>query len=288
MSGEGLKSVTKDDALEPLLAEVSACRNIVDDYTKRLDDACAEYYQSGKIDFYNLSRAENEDISQRCESVVKRLAPVLADVSARWQAIRYPSDQYKEMVERMRDVWTRKRNLLREAEHRLATALERGKAAIPSRERQTMTAAHANHVLIIHGHDERNVYVLKDLLHSKLGLAEPVIMAQQMVPGASLPEKFERLAGNVQFAVALLTPDDQGCAVAASEWKPRPRQNTLIEIGWFWGRLGRDRVLLLVKEELELPSDLQGLEYYRFQTNVEDVSEKIRDFFAVHQQRNSA
>ena len=128
--------MTKDDVLDPLLAEISACRSIVDDYTKRLDDACTEYYQSGKTIFYNLSRAEEEDISQRCDSVVKRLTPVLADVPARWQAIRYPSDQYKEQIERTRDMWTRRRNLLREVEHKLASALGRGKAATPSREGQ--------------------------------------------------------------------------------------------------------------------------------------------------------
>jgi predicted nucleotide-binding protein len=137
-------------------------------------------------------------------------------------------------------------------------------------------------VLIIHGHDERNVLALKDLLQTKLKLPEPVIMAQQMVPGASLPEKFERLAASVGFAVALLTPDDLGRASADADLRARPRQNTLVEIGWFWGRLGRDRVLLLVKEELDLPSDLQGVEYYRFRAKVEDVSEKVRDFFEAH------
>jgi predicted nucleotide-binding protein len=76
----------------------------------------------------------------------------------------------------------------------------------------------------------------------------------------------------VGFAVALLTPDDIGRASADADLRPRPRQNTLVEIGWFWGRLGRDRVLLLVKEELELPSDLQEVEFYRFRSRVEEVS----------------
>ena len=108
-------------------------------------------------------------------------------------------------------------------------------------------------------------------------------MAQQMVPGASLPEKFERLAASVGFAVASLTPHDfLGVPSADENLRPRPRQNTLVEIGWFWGRLGRDRVLLLVKEELELLSDLQGVEYYRFRSRVEEVSEKVRDFFEAH------
>jgi predicted nucleotide-binding protein len=55
-----------------------------------------------------------------------------------------------------------------------------------------------------------------------------------------------------------------------------------VELGWFWGRLGRERVLLLVKEELELPSDLQGVEFHRFRNRVEEVFEKVRDFFVAH------
>jgi hypothetical protein len=144
--------------------------------------------------------------------------------------------------------------------------------------------AERNRILIIHGHDERNLLVLKDLLLSKLQLPEPIIMAQQMIPGAALPEKFERLASRVEFAIALLTPDDLGGSLAVGTMKPRPRQNTLVEIGWFWGRLGRDRVLLLVKEELELPSDLQGVEFFSFREKVEEVSEKVRDFLLSHRE----
>jgi predicted nucleotide-binding protein len=144
-----------------------------------------------------------------------------------------------------------------------------------------MKESDSNRALIIHGHDDRNLFALKDLLQSKLRLPEPVVMAQQMVPGASLPEKFERLAARVGFAVALLTPDDVG-ALAGADLRPRARQNVLVEIGWFWGRLGRDRILLLVKEQVEWPSDLEGVEFYRFRNGVEEVSEKVRDFFEAH------
>jgi predicted nucleotide-binding protein len=41
--------------------------------------------------------------------------------------------------------------------------------------------------------------------------------------------------------------------------RPRARQNVWVEVGWFWGALGRSRVLLIGKEGVELPSDLSGL-----------------------------
>jgi predicted nucleotide-binding protein len=269
-------------ANEMFVADVVACRILVDDYAKRLDEAFAEYHETKKTEFPNLSRAELEDIVQHCEAVLKRLVSIMPDAMTRWRAIKYPGDQYDSMVERMRDEWVRRRNLFRTIESALRTKLELERSSgPPSSGRKAMTQS-SNSVLIIHGHDERNMLVLKDLLHSKLRLPEPVIMAQQMVPGASLPEKFERLAASVKFAIALLTPDDLGRAASEKELRPRPRQNTLVEIGWFWGRLGRDRILLLVKEDLELPSDLQGVEYYRFRSKVEDVSEKIREFFEAH------
>jgi predicted nucleotide-binding protein len=155
------------------------------------------------------------------------------------------------------------------------------------REKSAMSEGEDDRVLIIHGHDERNRLALKDLLQSKLRLPEPIVMAQQMVPGKALPEKFEHLAASVGFAIALLTPDDLGRASADASLRPRPRQNTLVEIGWFWGRLGRDRVLLLVKDELELPSDLQGVEFYPFRDRVEEVFEKVRDFFEAHRRKKN-
>ena len=39
------------------------------------------------------------------------------------------------------------------------------------------------------------------------------------------------------------------------------RQNVSLEYWWFWGRLGRERVLLLIKGGLELPPDLAGMLY---------------------------
>jgi predicted nucleotide-binding protein len=58
----------------------------------------------------------------------------------------------------------------------------------------------------------------------------------------------------------------------------RARQNAWLEIGWFWGRLGRDHVMLLVKGDIEFPSDLLGLEYYPYRANVSELSETIRRF----------
>ena len=60
----------------------------------------------------------------------------------------------------------------------------------------------------------------------------------------------------------MLTPDDVGAPKdKQDEFKPRARQNVVLELGYFWGRLGRGRVCVLHKGGVELPSDMQGLLY---------------------------
>jgi Predicted nucleotide-binding protein containing TIR-like domain len=46
-----------------------------------------------------------------------------------------------------------------------------------------------------------------------------------------------------------------------SERKLRPRQNVVLELGYFAAKLGRDKTFVLTKGEIELPSDMLGLVY---------------------------
>ena len=40
---------------------------------------------------------------------------------------------------------------------------------------------------------------------------------------------------------------------------PRARQNVILELGYFIGRLGRDKVCALKKGDVEIPSDFMGV-----------------------------
>jgi predicted nucleotide-binding protein len=74
----------------------------------------------------------------------------------------------------------------------------------------------------------------------------------------------EKLEGhsNVRFAVVILTPDDLGYPLGKSElMKTRARQNVIFELGFFIGKLGRDKVCALYKGDVELPSDYSGVVY---------------------------
>lgn len=69
-----------------------------------------------------------------------------------------------------------------------------------------------------------------------------------------------------RFAVVLLTSDDLGRAASAPVDLPRARQNVVFELGYFYGKLGRDRVVVLNKDGVEGPSDVRGIAYIAYPT----------------------
>ncbi len=80
--------------------------------------------------------------------------------------------------------------------------------------------------------------------------------------GRTIIEKFEQESEHVGFALILLTPDDLAIDPATPDrTAERARQNVIFELGYFVGRLGRGRVCLLRKGNIEMPSDLQGVIY---------------------------
>ncbi len=89
-----------------------------------------------------------------------------------------------------------------------------------------------------------------------------MILQEQINRGMTVIEKFEEFAGRAGFAVILMTPDDYGYPVGLdNERRHRPRQNVVLELGYFTGRLGRDKVFVLMKGDIEVPSDVLGLVY---------------------------
>lgn len=112
-------------------------------------------------------------------------------------------------------------------------------------------------VFIVHGHNHGVKEGTARFLE-KLGL-EPVILHEKANAGRTIIEKFSDYA-DVHFAVVLLTGDDIGKPRAAtSEPSLRARQNVILELGYFLGRLGRARVCALYEAGVEVPSDYSGV-----------------------------
>lgn len=117
-----------------------------------------------------------------------------------------------------------------------------------------------NNVFIVHGHDNETKEALARFIE-KIGL-EPIILHEQPNYGRTIIEKFERYS-EVPFSIVLLTPDDIGCAKGSVNYQPRARQNVILELGYFMGKLGRERVCALYGEGVEIPSDYQGIVFVK-------------------------
>lgn len=125
-------------------------------------------------------------------------------------------------------------------------------------DRSNAEAGTSNHrVFLVHGHDDaarETVARFLEKLH-----VEVIILHEQASHGMTIIEKLEEYS-DVGFAVILLTPDDEGRkAVEGDVLRPRARQNVILELGYFVGKLGRNRVIALYAGSLELPSDYLGV-----------------------------
>ncbi|NRQ42121.1 nucleotide-binding protein [Rheinheimera sp. YQF-2] len=119
-------------------------------------------------------------------------------------------------------------------------------------------------VFLVHGHDEAAVQQVARSLE-KLGL-EVIILHEQINEGKTIIEKFEHFSKKTGFAVVLMTPDDVG-GVNSQNLSHRARQNVVLELGYFVGLFGRDRVFILKKENVEIPSDYMGVVYTSMDVN---------------------
>ena len=116
-----------------------------------------------------------------------------------------------------------------------------------------------NDVFIVHGRDEEAKVKVARFVE-KLGITATILHEQPDL-GQTTIEKFEAHASEADFAIVMLTPDDIGGQKGANQIKPRARQNVILELGYFLGKLGRKRVCVLHKEKVELPSDIHGILY---------------------------
>lgn len=127
-------------------------------------------------------------------------------------------------------------------------------------------------IFIVHGHDELNLLRLKELIRDRWKL-EPLVLSSEPGRGRTIIEKFEQEAQRAAFAFVLLTPDDVVETGDGSYFQARP--NVTFELGWFYGRLGRDRVCILFKKGTNIHSDLDGISRVQFNQAVDEVVPKL-------------
>ncbi|MGQ6008337.1 TIR domain-containing protein [Serratia sp. TSA_105.2] len=133
-----------------------------------------------------------------------------------------------------------------------------------------------NKVFIVHGHDNE-IKTRTARFIEKLGF-EVVILHEQASRGKTIIEKIEHYT-DVDFAIVLYTPDDFGNTAEqakAGELNPRARQNVIFEHGYLMAKIGRENVVALVSDSLELPNDISGVVYVS-DTNWEmDIAKEMK------------
>lgn len=113
-------------------------------------------------------------------------------------------------------------------------------------------------VFIVHGHDEALKQSVARLIE-KQGIGA-IILNEQANGGKTIIEKFEEYS-DVGAAICLFTSDDEGKENNGKNLNPRARQNVVFEAGYFMGKLGREKTIILAQNGVELPSDMQGIVY---------------------------
>jgi predicted nucleotide-binding protein len=134
----------------------------------------------------------------------------------------------------------------------------------------TREAAHS--VFVVHGHDE----AMKDTVAGFLqdNGVRAVVLKDLDTSHPTLFQKFETVGREAQFAIVLISSDDLGTSLrefqdtesgGPASLEYRARQNVVLELGFFFGRLGWDNVFILEKAppklrpRFDMPSDLRGV-----------------------------
>ena len=170
--------------------------------------------------------------------------------SARSPSDYYPAELSKNLERSVRLLEAAQDVLHKDLEDARYDTLFNSEAAAP--QKQTLS----RRVFVVHGHDGEAREIVARFL--KTIEFEPVILHEQPNQGRTVIEKVEANS-DVGFAVVLLTADDLGRSVKGEQLEPRARQNVLLELGYFIGKLTRAKVCALKRGELEIPSDFAGI-----------------------------
>lgn len=138
---------------------------------------------------------------------------------------------------------------------------------------QTIGVPINNKVFVVYGHDKNARTQLEAML--RRWDLEPLVLDQLPSDGSTIIEKLEKYTNQADFGIVLATPDDIGYAKNnEANKKYRVRQNVVLELGMLLAAKGRSKVAILLSqaEDMESPSDINGLIYIPFKDNVEDAA----------------
>lgn len=131
-------------------------------------------------------------------------------------------------------------------------------------------------IFVVHGHDATALEQL-ELILRRLNL-DPYILQNNDGGSKTIIEALEQqIYKEAAFGIVLMTPDDYGYSKASGEAQrqPRARQNVVLEMGMVFASVGRDRMVILKKGALEIPSDIDGVLRLEFNDHVKEIAVRL-------------
>ena len=199
---------------------------------------------------------ELTDSIRRTESEALSASPVLDSLRV---AIRSKKDDAESGTTEKDDQGL----LLRTVADRIGSLEQAVKRIIRDMPKPVADTEFTRDVFIVHGHDGEMKNELARFLQ-KLEF-NPIILHEQPDRGQTILQKLQYEGAKVGFAFILHTPDDEGRVKDDDEapLNPRSRQNVVFEHGMFVGQFSHTRVCAIVRESVEIPTDLSGVVYKR-------------------------
>ncbi len=148
--------------------------------------------------------------------------------------------------------------------------------ALGSEQPVSLNTVQSGKIFIVHGHDMEARDQL-ELILMRLGL-QPFIMQNSYGGGNTIIEALEKnIYEETAFGIILMTPDDFGYNKEQTDKdrQPRARQNVILEMGMIMAKLGREKMAILKKGVLEIPSDCDGILRIEFNGHVKEIASKL-------------
>ena len=132
-------------------------------------------------------------------------------------------------------------------------------------------------IFLVYGHDALAKEQLARMLeHWNI---QPILLDEMPIEGNTLIEQLEQYVPQTNYGIALMTPDDHICFPDMNNAHAyRARQNVIFELGLLFMKLGRNRVAIITKADIDgfdLPSDLTGIHRLTFKSNITELQEPL-------------
>ncbi len=139
-------------------------------------------------------------------------------------------------------------------------------------------------IFIVYGHDKPSKEQLQLVLKT-LDLNHCMVTNDTSL---TIIEALEQKISDISCGIVLLTPDDLAISKQLFEKHKdepdigdrlmyRARQNVILEMGMLLAELGRENVIILLKGEVEYPSDMSGVFYLSYQEHISEIVNKLVD-----------